>query len=235
MKTLAVLIMVLSLLGFAATPSISAPLNTFTNIFSLTGLTYSPASDSPPLGTTATPADDIYINQWGSVWIAMDSATTEPYSPPAGTTQPTGVYGLAYPLTSNFGTGVSRYQVKFDAHFRAYDSQDFFGVYITKDSYVWDPTYNAVTGVFIWNGSGGGSYDLTPATLMVDSSVAPGGNYFLNIFMYSSATNNSTYNTSWGRFSDVTVKAVAVPEPGILILLGISMASIAGLTRWWKA
>ena len=26
----------------------------------------------------------------------------------------------------------------------------------------------------------------------------------------------------------------AVPEPGILILLGISMASVAGLRRWWK-
>jgi len=25
-----------------------------------------------------------------------------------------------------------------------------------------------------------------------------------------------------------------VPEPGILILLGISMASIVGLKRWWK-
>jgi len=26
----------------------------------------------------------------------------------------------------------------------------------------------------------------------------------------------------------------AVPEPGILILLGISMASVVGLRRWWK-
>ena len=29
-------------------------------------------------------------------------------------------------------------------------------------------------------------------------------------------------------------RSVPTPEPGILILLGISMASLAGLKRWWK-
>ena len=34
---------------------------------------------------------------------------------------------------------------------------------------------------------------------------------------------------------DPEINAVAaVPEPGILILLGISMASVVGLKRWWK-
>jgi len=28
--------------------------------------------------------------------------------------------------------------------------------------------------------------------------------------------------------------STAVPEPGILTLLGLSMVSIAGLRRWWK-
>jgi hypothetical protein len=49
-----------------------------------------------------------------------------------------------------------------------------------------------------------------------------------------------------GTFSSITFRTpdleiwygftvgVPVPEPGILILLGISMASIAGLRRWWK-
>jgi len=34
--------------------------------------------------------------------------------------------------------------------------------------------------------------------------------------------------------SDNVFTTTAVPEPGILILLGISMASLAGLKRWWK-
>jgi len=33
---------------------------------------------------------------------------------------------------------------------------------------------------------------------------------------------------------DGDITNTPVPEPGILILLGISMASIAGLRRWWK-
>ena len=32
----------------------------------------------------------------------------------------------------------------------------------------------------------------------------------------------------------VRISIQAVPEPGILILLGISMMSVAGLRRWWK-
>jgi hypothetical protein len=49
---------------------------------------------------------------------------------------------------------------------------------------------------------------------------------------------NSTNNTGSGlgqvyTFS-FTAGATTVPEPGILILLGISMGSVVGLRRWWK-
>jgi hypothetical protein len=37
-----------------------------------------------------------------------------------------------------------------------------------------------------------------------------------------------------GKDPEINAVAAAVPEPGILILLGISMASIVGLRRWWK-
>ena len=33
---------------------------------------------------------------------------------------------------------------------------------------------------------------------------------------------------------DMEITGTPVPEPGILILLGISMMSVAGLRRWWK-
>ena len=33
---------------------------------------------------------------------------------------------------------------------------------------------------------------------------------------------------------DMEIRGTAVPEPGILILLGISMVSVVGLKRWWK-
>jgi hypothetical protein len=35
-------------------------------------------------------------------------------------------------------------------------------------------------------------------------------------------------------FGQVYTGTTPVPEPGILILLGLSMVSIAGLRRWWK-
>ena len=39
---------------------------------------------------------------------------------------------------------------------------------------------------------------------------------------------------AWGLDDVRYASKTAVPEPGILILLGISMASIAGLKRWWR-
>jgi hypothetical protein len=41
---------------------------------------------------------------------------------------------------------------------------------------------------------------------------------------------------AWNNFPEVleAPDITAVPEPGILILLGISMASVVGLRRWWK-
>jgi choice-of-anchor C domain-containing protein len=46
------------------------------------------------------------------------------------------------------------------------------------------------------------------------------------------STTGATDN-AWGPALD-NVKVTPVPEPGILILLGISMASVVGLRRWWK-
>jgi len=40
-------------------------------------------------------------------------------------------------------------------------------------------------------------------------------------------------NDAWGPALD-NVRVTSVPEPGILILLGISMMSVAGLRKWWK-
>jgi len=50
-----------------------------------------------------------------------------------------------------------------------------------------------------------------------------------SIFYYSISGGSSV----WGGTSRVQ-PGVAVPEPSLMVLLGISMMSVAGLRRWWK-
>jgi len=50
-------------------------------------------------------------------------------------------------------------------------------------------------------------------------------------FYLETHTPGAPNQAAWAYVDAVSV---AVPEPGILILLGISMASVVGLRRWWK-
>jgi len=62
-------------------------------------------------------------------------------------------------------------------------------------------------------------------------------NIVLANYGLSAGTYNFTLNyAAWNSFPEVlqAPTITSVPEPGILILLGISMASVVGLRRWWK-
>jgi len=54
------------------------------------------------------------------------------------------------------------------------------------------------------------------------------------IWQYSEGLGWGKIDTLYIDNLKAQIKAEPVPEPGILILLGISMASIVGLKRWWK-
>jgi choice-of-anchor C domain-containing protein len=103
-----------------------------------------------------------------------------------------------------------------------------------------------------------GNYDQgpDPKTLTVDVIFSSGSYSFYKpatwshnnmewenkIFEFTAAASSSTLrfisttgatDNAWGPALD-NVRVTPVPEPGILILLGLSMVSIAGLMRWWK-
>ena len=59
-----------------------------------------------------------------------------------------------------------------------------------------------------------------------------GTSFFFEGFSISANTENT--GSSYVAISSYFQNVAKVPEPGILILLGISMMSIAGLRRWWR-
>ncbi len=96
------------------------------------------------------------------------------------------------------------------------------GYTFNRDLPVWLKTYQDVsTGVATVTWSPIGSNPEFAIITLPSTFINP--DYRLNIFWATSTCAN-----------DYVSGSVPVPEPGILILLGISMMSVAGLRRWLK-
>ncbi len=96
------------------------------------------------------------------------------------------------------------------------------GYTFNRDLPVWLKTYEDVSmgaATVTWNDIGANP-EFAIITL---PSTFINPDYRLDIFWGTSTCAN-----------DYVSGSVPVPEPGILILLGISMISVAGLRRWWK-
>ena len=66
------------------------------------------------------------------------------------------------------------------------------------------------------------------------NQTAPSTNLYVN-FLYLPDFDSFMMTSTQYAFEADNMAVGRVPEPGILILLGLSMMSIAGLRRWWKA
>jgi len=92
---------------------------------------------------------------------------------------------------------------------------------------------------FGWHatGDGGGEFDFLITNLsggFVTAGLWP-NDVSTGIFVQAAGTWDGDWIGDFSLTNGTGIKgAVSVPEPGILILLGISMVSIAGARRWWN-
>jgi len=159
----------------------------------------------------------VSYSEWGSVWLGSSNQDANILETD---TQAIGTFGVGVPL-SPLGTGIYRYNVVFDYHFRTWDDSlhDTFNAVITKGNYIWN-SGTLTGGSWTWGGSDRGgkeTTDLQDEVLQISLDVIPASDYYLNIFLTTTGTN--TY-PSWGRFSDTAVEGVT-PEPASMLLFGI--------------
>ena len=176
---------------------------------------------------------DVTVSQsGGSVFIGGGEKNNagQPNVWPEATSQPIGIYGAGVPLAP-LGDGICTYNLKFDYHFRTWDSSsyDTFEAIITQGGYAW--AGGTTVGGFIWGGSDRGGletndYPIPPNPVSIVSTVyvTPASDYYLNFLL---RTTSDTTEPSWGRFSDCRVEGI-VPEPATLSLLGLGLISLIG-------
>jgi hypothetical protein len=165
----------------------------------------------------------------GSVWIGGAESKNWLET----TSQPIGLYGMAFPLVS-LGSNVGLYNIYSNTRFFTYDnaSHDQFEAVITKGNNIWSG--GTVIGGYTWGGltrTGEESLDNgfpSPSPLRASVYVTPASDYYLNIFLQ---TTGDTTEPSWGRFSEVGVEGIKTPEPASLSLLGLGLAGLLRLRR----
>jgi hypothetical protein len=196
----------------------------------LTGLptVFSPNSDASPY--TAPTTDDVFISQFNSVWLAKpfnsDDNFVYPESP--NNIQAAGIYGVGASLASLPALG--GYNVTFDYHLRTYDSSayDTFRIAITEGGYLWNSGVSLVDQ-WLWGGASIGGLESFDTTPVITTFLGAGNlavNDYLNVVLVTDGLD-----TSWGRFSDISIVSAAVPEPATLLLLGAGLIGLAGYSR----
>ncbi len=97
-------------------------------------------------------------------------------------------------------------------------------------------TYNTLE--FLKNGVVVASFtgtDIASPNAANGNQTAPSTNLYVNFLGLPDFDSFKMISTQYAFETDnIAVGNVAVPEPGILILLGLSMMSVAGLRRRWK-
>lgn len=76
----------------------------------------------------------------------------------------------------------------------------------------------------------------TPSFTVPDGILEPGMDYFFRAISadYDTTEEGGMHTRLEGRATEFETFTTAVPEPSLMVLLGISVMSLVGLRRWWK-